>query len=384
MEPIEKLYVEASTLCNLNCTMCMRRGWNGEPMGHMDMELYKKLIDEAATTKSIRTVFFGGIGEPMYHPQFIEMVSMAKATGKRVECVSNGTLMPPERAKEIIEAGLDQVWFSIDGFDEKTYEDIREQGSFAELKRNIMHVAQLRTDPRYAHFRIGLTFVVMRDNVHQLMDLMTFAWRCGASDVKISNVLPYNEENMQQALYWRALKNGQFAFNNADLEPNTEDTEDGIVLGTHVDIPFMDINDKTVGPLSRVLNSSNTFSIMGEPLRRKTGHCRFIQENNVFVKWNGEVSPCMALLHPSETFLHNIHRSIKPKSFGNIADNTLLEIWTSEPYAAFRDLVRRFDFSYCMMCGGCHRIETNDEDCFGNAHPTCGACLWAQGFIQCP
>jgi len=384
MEPIKKLYVEASTLCNLNCTMCMRRGWKGEPMGHMDMGLYKKLIDEARGLDSIHTISFGGIGEPMFHPNFIEMVRMAKSTGKRVECVTNGTLMTPDKAQEIIEAGLDQAWFSVDGFDENTYEGIREHGNFALVKKNIMHIAQLRTQPYFAHFHIGLTFVAMKDNIHQLMDLMTFAWRCGAKDVKVSHVLPYTEDYMQQALYWETLKRNGFAENSPKDDIINDQSDDGLVTSSHIDFPLMDLNDLTVQPLTRLLNTSNTFSVMGEPLYRKQGYCRFVRENNVFIKWNGDVSPCMGLLHPSETYLHHKHRIIKSKSYGNISKHSLWDIWTSEPYACFRDRVRRFDFSPCISCGGCDMLKSNEEDCFQNEHPVCGACLWAQGFIQCP
>ena len=382
MESIQKLYVEASTLCNLSCTMCMRRGWIDEPMGHMDMDLYGKLIEEVKGLESIHTIFFGGIGEPMFHPDFIEMVKMAKSTGKRVECVTNGTLMTPDVAEKIIKAGLDMAWFSVDGFDDKTYEGIREQGNFAQIKRNILNITRLRTLPEFAHFRIGLTFVAMKDNIHQLMDLMTFANQVGASDVKISHVLPYNEENMEQALYWRTLKSNMYTHYNPMEDPNRR--KNGAVLTTRVDFPLMDLTEDTVNPLVRMLNTGFDFSIMGTPLMRREGHCKFIQENNVFVKWNGDVSPCMGLFHPSETFLHNKHRKINPKSFGNIAFNTLQEIWESEEYAAFRDRVRRFDFSPCMWCGGCYRIESNQGDCYGNEHPTCGACMWSQGFIQCP
>ena len=353
-------------------------------MGHMDMDLYRKLIEEVGSMDSVHTVFFGGIGEPMFHPEFTEMVRLAKATGKRVECVTNGTLMTPDKAREVIEAGLEQAWFSVDGFDETTYEGIREQGSFSQIKGNIMELAKLRAQPGYTNFSIGLTFVAMKDNIHQLFDLMNFAWRCTAKDVKISHVLPYNEENMEQALYWKTLKKGNFAQGTmADGKIVSGRNQEDVPV-THVDFPFMDLTDQTIGPLSRMLNTVNIFSIMGEPLHRKMGHCPFVQENNVFVKWNGEVSPCMALLHPSETFLHNKHRTIKPKHYGNIKDQSLWQVWSSEPYATFRDKVRRFDFSYCILCGGCHRIESNEEDCFGNEHPTCGACLWAQGFIQCP
>lgn len=384
MENIEKVYVEASTLCNLNCTMCMRRGWKDEPMGHMDMAVYRKLMEEVAGMDSVHTIFFGGIGEPTYHPEFTEMIRLAKATGKRVECVTNGTLITPDKAKEWIEAGLDQAWFSVDGFDQTTYGEIRELGSFAHISQNILALAELRKQPGYTHFHIGLTFVAMKDNIHQLFDLMSFAWRCSAKDVKISHVLPYNEENMEQALYWKTLKSGNFAVGTVVDGKIVSEIQDEEVPQMNVDFPFMDMTEQTIYPLARMLNTVNAFSIMGDPLYRKTGYCPFVQDNNVFVKWNGEVSPCMALLHPSETYLHNIHRTIKPKSYGNIREQGLWDIWSGEEYASFRDRVRRFDFSYCIVCGGCHRIESNQEDCFKNEHPTCGACLWAQGFIQCP
>jgi len=37
-----------------------------------------------------------------------------------------------------------------------------------------------------------------------------------------------------------------------------------------------------------------------------------------------------------------------------------------------------------FCCGGCTLVDENKEDCFGNTFPVCGACLWAQGVIQCP
>ncbi len=385
MEPIEKLYVEASTLCNLDCTMCMRQGWKGELLGHMDMNLYRKLIEEVKGLKSIHTIFFGGVGEPMFHPDFVEMVRMAKSAGKRVECVTNGTLMTPDRAQEIIEAGLDKVWFSVDGFDEQNEENA-EHGSFALVKQNLLQLGELRRQPRFIHFQIGLTFVAMKDNIHHLMDLMLLAMQCGAKDIKISHVLPYTEEYMQQALFFTTLKSGSYLKNRDREDDIGTPTCDclGYEAPSHVDFPLMDWTEQTTQPLISMLKTLSTFSVMGDPLCRKEDYCRFVQENNVFVKWNGDVSPCMGLLHPSETFLNDKHRIIKPKSYGNISAQTLMEIWSSEAYASFRDKVRRFDFPPCTSCGGCDRIVDNEDDCFANEHPTCGACLWAQGFIQCP
>ena len=38
----------------------------------------------------------------------------------------------------------------------------------------------------------------------------------------------------------------------------------------------------------------------------------------------------------------------------------------------------------CLFCGGCELLEENETDCIGSAAPTCGGCLWGQGFAVCP
>jgi hypothetical protein len=67
-----------------------------------------------------------------------------------------------------------------------------------------------------------------------------------------------------------------------------------------------------------------------------------------------------------------------------VREGDLFEIWNSKAYADFREKVKAFDYSPCHVCGGCSMLESNEEDCYGNAFPACGGCLWAQGVIQCP
>jgi hypothetical protein len=67
-----------------------------------------------------------------------------------------------------------------------------------------------------------------------------------------------------------------------------------------------------------------------------------------------------------------------------VAKRPVAEIWALPEYAAFRDRVRRFDFSPCTDCGGCDMVEANERDCVGNGFPVCGDCLWAKGVIHCP
>ena len=88
---LKKLYIEPTTLCNLNCKMCFRHTWFDEKFCHMSMENFRRALE--TMPRSVETVFFGGMGEPLYHPDIIEMIHMAAATGADVELLTNGTML---------------------------------------------------------------------------------------------------------------------------------------------------------------------------------------------------------------------------------------------------------------------------------------------------
>ena len=71
---LKKLYIEPTTKCNLNCKMCFRHTWFDEPFCDLSLEDYKQ-------PKSVETIFFGGMGEPMFHKDILEMIRLAAETG---------------------------------------------------------------------------------------------------------------------------------------------------------------------------------------------------------------------------------------------------------------------------------------------------------------
>lgn len=98
--------------------------------------------------------------------------------------------------------------------------------------------------------------------------------------------------------------------------------------------------------------------------------------------WN--VSPCMGLLHTADTYLGDHKRRIRHHSFGNVYEQSLGEIWESGEYRTFRQRVHEFRYAPCLFCSGCELLEENKSDCIGSLAPTCGGCLWGQGFAVCP
>src|SRR5438067_7532635 len=85
--------IEPVGQCNLRCRMCpiafRPESAPGHPPAYMDVEVFKRLIDEFG---AIEELHLQGMGEPMMHPRFFEMVSYAAGRGIRVSTNTNMTL----------------------------------------------------------------------------------------------------------------------------------------------------------------------------------------------------------------------------------------------------------------------------------------------------
>lgn len=368
---IKKLYIEPTSRCNFNCRMCPRNVWIDEQIGDMDMDLFHTLMSQAKELKGLETVFFGGVAEPMSHEHIIEMVKIAKGLGVKVELISNGSFLDKNIIEALLKAGLDMLWVSIDTAHNESSDENNNVDGFKNAKVNLraFNTARSKINPD-AEF--GIAFVAMKNNIHELPEIISLGQMMGASEVKISNIIPYEKDMQNEMLYKKSFSMNGF---NEDYKRSRR---------TIIDMPVMDFDLIETEVLQKILNSSHTVKMGEGMIVRKSGYCRFVEENNVFVKWDGEVCPCMALLHNSKAFLNNVEREIRFCSFGNIKENHLNKIWRSREYSSFRKRVKEFSFSPCTVCGACSSMDKNEEDCFGNPFPTCGGCMWSEGFAQCP
>ena len=195
-ETIQKLYVEVSSRCNLRCKMCFRHSWVGERFGDLDPAVFARVMDEPVL-HSARTVFFGGMGEPLVHPALAEMAEIASARGKQVELVTNGTLLTREKARELLDAGVSRIWVSIDELYEN-YGKIQVGSDFGLVLGNLEAFNELR---RGTQVRLGMTAVVMRDNIASLRRIREFAEHFLADDLNLSHMIPNRPEDIEQALW---------------------------------------------------------------------------------------------------------------------------------------------------------------------------------------
>lgn len=370
MDALTKLYVEITTHCNLSCEMCVQRVWD-EKIGAMPLELYAQLMAQVREMPEPPIIHLGGYGEPMVHPDFIEMVRLAKETGAQVEMTTNGMMLNRERAEALFELQLDKLVVSVDGITPDSYNNVRINGDLDRVIQNLRYLHQLKVRKvgRHANPQFAIAFVAMKRNINELPELAKLASYIGAWEVKVSNVVPHTPEMEQEVLYEQALRAATFRESRWAI---------------NMSLPRMDLNEFTDAALHQVYDSRVSLDLMGTSLSKRTNYCRFAQEGFAAVRADGEVAPCLSLLHSHPEYIHGRRRFVTHQSFGNINDSSLGDIWADAPFADFREQVREFNFSPCTTCGGCERFPRNVEDCMENTFPTCGGCLWAQGIIECP
>jgi MoaA/NifB/PqqE/SkfB family radical SAM enzyme len=358
---LSRVYIEPTSRCNISCRTCIRQTWN-EPLGDITPAVFSGLLNDLRRFPHLESVMLGGFGEPTAHPDIVRMVSELKETGARVEMVSNGTLLDEKMVDGLLNARLDRLWISFDGADDLTFERTRQGARFKEVVGNLKRLRD--------KIELGIAFVVTRSNFADLKNLSWLAKKTGATFISVSNVIPYSSEMERQMVCTQAITLSSMARERGGIE---------------VDLPRIDLNDSTRDTLWHLTGGNASISLMGTPLGARVDECRFIRERCAFIRWDGQVAPCMALLHSHAIHFHGAERRNKSHSFGNIAERGLWDIWHAPDYASFREKVAKFDFAPCHVCGGCEYSAENKEDCGGNMHPsTCGGCLWAQGVVQCP
>jgi MoaA/NifB/PqqE/SkfB family radical SAM enzyme len=365
---LNKVYIEPTSLCNLDCRTCIRNCWE-ETLGRMKEETFERVLDNIQKLSPRPTVFFGGLGEPLFHPRTEEWIARVKDTGARVEMITNGTMLTKKKSQLLIEAGLDVLWVSIDGATPESYEDVRLGAELPQVLENLARFREMRPWKLLATPEIGIAFVAMKRNIADLPEVLKIGKELGAKRFSISNVLPYTAELQDERLYTRTLNN--ITYLSSPWLPR-------------LSIPKMDINDLTRDAIIKAFNSACNVTFAGNNLAGANDACVFIESGSVSIGWQGDVSPCLALLHTHEYYLHGKPHQQRKHIIGNIADHELLDLWNDPEYQAYRERVQRFAFAPCTFCGGCDLSEANEEDCIANPFPACGGCLWAQGVIQCP
>ena len=150
--------IESTNLCNAKCVCCPRDEMHRR-QGVMDMDLFKKVVDECAEL-GITHVRVHNYGEPFVDRKLVDKVRYAKERGIReVGMISNGSLINEQVARGMIEAGLDAINISVDASGKEVFESTRLGLKYDKVISNIERIVRIRAELGRKRPKLILSFV---------------------------------------------------------------------------------------------------------------------------------------------------------------------------------------------------------------------------------
>ncbi len=148
----QSILLEPTNACNLRCRMCSIYGEGvkkSREIGFMERATWVNAIDEIGSWPSHVNLDLHGAGEPLLHPHFFDMVSYAKSKKNiTVGFLCNATLLDQEKAKAVIELGVDWICFSVDGAQKEIFEYYRKGAVLEVVEENIKFLLSLRRETK--------------------------------------------------------------------------------------------------------------------------------------------------------------------------------------------------------------------------------------------
>ncbi len=211
------LYVQIGVVnaCNYRCTFCWdhpsfvekdspwpdaiaEKYYTEHPeidrnKARMSFEMYTELVDDlyALGTRKIK---FIGRGENFLHERFVEMIGYAKSKGFNTSITTNGSLITDDNVRELVEMGLDEIFFSVNAGSSKSYNEIHlhtEPDAFDKIKRTLCLFTTQRERLNVTSPFMNLSFVIQNNNYFEMPDMVRLAQEVGAQRVAFNRISVY-------------------------------------------------------------------------------------------------------------------------------------------------------------------------------------------------
>ena len=287
------LLIDITNRCNAKCVWCPNPDLTN--VGAMDMDVYRKIIDDFGTRGGVLT--FGTFGEPLMDKFMQERIEYLKHYPKihKVEVLTNGFFLNDKIVPTLLEHGVG-VDISLDELDKQTFEDVKK-----------------------------MSFDVVRDNIVNFLEANKKAPQSVPVNIRIKT-LKTVEETMEQELF-------------------------KIISSHDCSVVLNSVDDNIISNWAGKLDKESFIKEYEISTNNKTRytHKRFNQTNIapctqlwkwMVVYWDGSVVLCCA-----DMFSRTV--------VGDLKLNSITEVWNGPQLKKYREQMvsrKRFDVAICQDC----------------------------------
>jgi MoaA/NifB/PqqE/SkfB family radical SAM enzyme len=321
-EPKDWIQIEVTSRCNAHCIYCPRTvyhsHWHNRDLPLKTFQRIMPALPKAALT------YLQGWGEPLLHPDFTEMVKLAKASGSTVGTTTNGMLLNSGRVRDLIDAGLDILAFSLAGTSPACNNAARPGAPFDRVLKKIDRVRRIKAECNSSTPFIHIAYMLLSSGLADLPALPQLMARYGVEQAVISVL---------------------------DFEPDA-------ALAGEVLAPDTPASRRKLDALfAEVKVAAAEAGVTVHTPRLETPSATICSENvhhALVVSADGEVSPCVfanisaSQAHYAQNGQPAPYRRV---TFGNINAQLLPVIWREKSYQRFRESLEDGNPpAFCRTC----------------------------------
>ncbi len=165
--------------CNVGCVHCFVHNpvINHAP-GFLDRKItldkFKEIMDDAAELKA-EDIILQGDGEPLLHPDFLEMIRYVRKKKMKSLFFTNGCFLDEKIAREVIGLGISQIYCSLPAGSEKTYEEVCPNSKKGEwfnvIVENMKRLMDIKREKAKRQPILTMTHVIHKLNYDELIKM---------------------------------------------------------------------------------------------------------------------------------------------------------------------------------------------------------------------
>ncbi|MDR1490758.1 MAG: radical SAM protein [Desulfovibrio sp.] len=305
--------VEVTSFCPGGCVYCphttMKGRWKAR---HMRPETFVRLWPLFLETERVH---LQGWGEPLLHPRFLDMVSLARRADCRVSTTTCGLVMHEPLAEGIVQSGIDIMAFSLTGTSEAANKAARTGVDFGRLLDAVRLLRRVREKRMAVHLEIHFAYLVLASQMDEVLALPDLMQELGVHAAVVST-LDYIPTAAWKDEAFAPHEKGKTARAGALLEEASARAA-GMGLALYYSLP----------------GDSPGSTCLEHP------------EKSVYVDAEGNLSPCIYVNLPTED------EDPMRRVFGSALAMNPLDIWRGDDFSAFREaMVFRRPDAPCVEC----------------------------------
>jgi MoaA/NifB/PqqE/SkfB family radical SAM enzyme len=313
---------EPTLKCNLRCTMCYQNDYRDKGVKpELGLEEIRRIF--RGSGRHFRRSYLVG-GEVFLRRDFEDLLELLEAERIQVFLTSNGTVLPLERLAALRRfSNLTGMWFSLDGVGE-VHDRIRGPKSFEQTVRSLREAK--------GRFEVGSSFVIMPDNVHQMLDFARLVASLGIVEVNYQHEIYATNEEFETSRQWLGWRPDELM---VYVRPTGQPPGFRQTLEANLQaLPALERELKVVTSFEPPVANQRLDDFYAGTLRDKARlFCRQIDDLRIDPQGNVIFCPYLR------------------KSFGNLLDQPVEVIWNSPELRRFRvDLLGSNLLPICQRC----------------------------------